>query len=541
MIDEDAFGVLSRTSKSRMTNTVLTIGVCSSSASRLSNAPCSHLLAGMELPGDYHVVCFGHAVYVELRDGEHGPELFAQVRRASALLARANFVNVTVLSHGGRWVSDGEPPGAVDLRRPRAHRAHFPSERAAAPRAGCGYDVAPGRRRARLGSGRLRGHRRARRPRQSAKKCSHRAARLRRSVLSRSAHSIGASMTDAQPTPTLCLADDELFDQHLSPPGHPERPARLIAARQGVQDSALGKAARRLPGRDASHAEIALVHEPGYVESLAETSGQNGHLDADTFYSPRSFDAARRATGAALAMTDALLDGTSDFGFALMRPPGHHARPGQSMGFCMINHVAVAARHALGHGARRVVILDWDVHHGNGTEEISSRRPRCSTCPCIRARNIPAPALPATSAPDGTGLYRQRAALGGRRQCRVRRRVRARRAADHRTVCSGPHAGQRWLRRPPSPRPARRHAARRARLCVDDEQPARYGAARSRAAHRLPARGRLPISKASASLSSTRWVRWSSLLYPSKSEVAAPLEAELAASEREQRQFWRLA
>jgi len=182
-------------------------------------------------------------------------------------------------------------------------------------------------------------------------------------------------MTDAQPTPTLCLADDELFDQHLSPPGHPERPARLTAARQGVQESALGKAARRLPGRDASLAEIALVHEPGYVESLAETSGQNGHLDADTFYSPRSFDAARRATGAALAMTDALLDGANDFGFALMRPPGHHARPGQSMGFCMINHVAVAARHALGRGARRVVILDWDVHHGNGTEEIFEQTP----------------------------------------------------------------------------------------------------------------------------------------------------------------------
>ena len=174
---------------------------------------------------------------------------------------------------------------------------------------------------------------------------------------------------------SLCLADDELFDQHLSPPGHPERPARLTAARQGVLGSELGRSATRLAPRDASLDEIALAHDADYVESLTRISGHSGHLDADTFYSPRSFDAARRAAGAALATTDALLDGRADFGFALMRPPGHHARPGASMGFCIINHVAVAARHALARGARRVVILDWDVHHGNGTEEIFAHAP----------------------------------------------------------------------------------------------------------------------------------------------------------------------
>lgn len=184
--------------------------------------------------------------------------------------------------------------------------------------------------------------------------------------------------TDAAPgsaAPRLCVADDELFDQHLSPPGHPERPARLTAARQGVLGSALGRSAARLEARDASLDEISLAHDADYVESLTRISGQSGHLDADTFYSPRSFDAARRATGAALAMADALLDSRAEFGFALMRPPGHHARPGESMGFCLINHVAVAARHALGRGARRVVILDWDVHHGNGTEEIFAQVP----------------------------------------------------------------------------------------------------------------------------------------------------------------------
>lgn len=174
----------------------------------------------------------------------------------------------------------------------------------------------------------------------------------------------------SESTPKLCLADDALFEQHVSPPGHPERPERLTAARQGLLDSPLAAAARRLPPRDASMDEIGLVHAPGYVASLARTSGKAGHLDADTFYSPRSFEAARRATGAALALSDVLLDAEADFGFGLVRPPGHHARPAQSMGFCLINHVAVAARHALARGARRVVILDWDVHHGNGTEEI---------------------------------------------------------------------------------------------------------------------------------------------------------------------------
>jgi acetoin utilization deacetylase AcuC-like enzyme len=175
--------------------------------------------------------------------------------------------------------------------------------------------------------------------------------------------------------PELCLADDDLFDQHLSPPGHPERPERLAAARQGVGDAPLAHAAFALEPRDASLDEMALVHTSEYVDALSRIEGKSGHLDADTFFSPRSYAAARRATGAALALTDALIDGVADYGFGLMRPPGHHARAAQSMGFCMINHVAVAARHAVRRGARRVLILDWDVHHGNGTEEIFEDRP----------------------------------------------------------------------------------------------------------------------------------------------------------------------
>lgn len=175
--------------------------------------------------------------------------------------------------------------------------------------------------------------------------------------------------------PVLCLADDALFDEHVSPPGHPERPERLGAARQGVGESALAATARKLEPRDASLDEMARVHTDEYVSGLLRIEGKSGHLDADTFFSPRSYAAARRATGAALALSDALLDGSADYGFGLMRPPGHHARPGQSMGFCMLNHVAVAARHAIDRGARKVVVLDWDVHHGNGTEEIFESSP----------------------------------------------------------------------------------------------------------------------------------------------------------------------
>jgi len=174
----------------------------------------------------------------------------------------------------------------------------------------------------------------------------------------------------------LCLADDPLFEEHVSPPGHPERAQRLSAARQGVEACAAAAGAARLAPRDATLDELARAHTPEYLEQLQQISGRSGYLDADTFYTPRSFDAARRASGAALALTDALLDDRADFGFGLLRPPGHHARAGHAMGFCLLNHAAVAARHALARGARRVAILDWDVHHGNGTEEIFEATPQ---------------------------------------------------------------------------------------------------------------------------------------------------------------------
>ncbi len=172
----------------------------------------------------------------------------------------------------------------------------------------------------------------------------------------------------------LHLVDDPLFLQHRSRGYHPERPERLAAARRGVdQIQAEGAAAILLPARDATDAEILRVHDAGYLAELGRLAGHYAALDADTYVAPASIDAARRAAGGAIALVDALLDageGSPRQGIALLRPPGHHATRAQGMGFCLLNNVAVAAAAAIHAGLTRVAIVDWDVHHGNGTQDI---------------------------------------------------------------------------------------------------------------------------------------------------------------------------
>lgn len=175
----------------------------------------------------------------------------------------------------------------------------------------------------------------------------------------------------------IAVVWDPLFVEHQAPgPGehaHPERPERLEAARQGLL-SALAtthqQRVKALSPRDASDDELGRVHEPRYVEELSAISGRRGYLDADTFYSPGSHAAAVRAAGGCVEMVDTVLRGEAAYGVALVRPPGHHARPGSAMGFCLLNNVAVAAAHARANGCERVAIVDWDVHHGNGTQEM---------------------------------------------------------------------------------------------------------------------------------------------------------------------------
>jgi acetoin utilization deacetylase AcuC-like enzyme len=187
---------------------------------------------------------------------------------------------------------------------------------------------------------------------------------------SASARPNSGNAASAAPRGTLALVDDPLFAEHRAPAGHPERAERLHAARAAVARAELELRRVDLAARPATTEELARVHSERYLNELDQAAGRSGYFDADTYYTEASVDAARTASGAALVLTDALLDGSANFGVALLRPPGHHARPDGAMGFCLLNNVAVAAAHARARGCERVAIVDFDVHHGNGTQEI---------------------------------------------------------------------------------------------------------------------------------------------------------------------------
>jgi acetoin utilization deacetylase AcuC-like enzyme len=157
---------------------------------------------------------------------------------------------------------------------------------------------------------------------------------------------------------------------HDPGPGHPESPQRLQTLLQLLRRQDI----RHLPhtmfqGRLATLLEVQRVHTPAYVHRVQQTEGLRVRLDNDTITSARSYDAALRAAGGALAATEAVMAGQVDNAIVLCRPPGHHAEPDRSMGFCIFNNVAIAARHAREVlGVRRIAIVDFDVHHGNGTQ-----------------------------------------------------------------------------------------------------------------------------------------------------------------------------
>jgi len=168
----------------------------------------------------------------------------------------------------------------------------------------------------------------------------------------------------------FALVDDELFDSHECDEPHPERPARLHAARRALDSSPEGFEAIPLPARDTSDDEILRVHTDAYIQRIDQAAGLTGHFDADTYFSPVSVRAARRAAGGVVAMAEQLMQGRMPFGLALVRPPGHHATADRAMGFCLLNNVAIAAAHVRSLGLDRIAIVDWDVHHGNGTQDI---------------------------------------------------------------------------------------------------------------------------------------------------------------------------
>jgi acetoin utilization deacetylase AcuC-like enzyme len=164
---------------------------------------------------------------------------------------------------------------------------------------------------------------------------------------------------------------DEVFIQHRAPSGHPERPARAEAVRDALQSAGIAQRGERVTTRPATDEELARVHAPSYLDDLAlVVPGNQGWLDADTYFSPRTWDAALAAAGSTAQLTLDVLHGRFSHGIAVVRPPGHHATRDRAMGFCLLNNVAAAAAAARAEGAARVAILDWDVHHGNGTQDI---------------------------------------------------------------------------------------------------------------------------------------------------------------------------
>jgi acetoin utilization deacetylase AcuC-like enzyme len=151
---------------------------------------------------------------------------------------------------------------------------------------------------------------------------------------------------------------------------HPERPSRIGAVMEGVADLHLDSDLVEIPSRPAEIDELSRVHSADYLERLHRFSaGGGGSLDADTYATAQSWDAARLAAGGGLVAIDALRSRGTGVAFVAARPPGHHALFDRAMGFCLLNNVAVAAA-SLAAAGERVLIVDWDVHHGNGTQAI---------------------------------------------------------------------------------------------------------------------------------------------------------------------------
>jgi acetoin utilization deacetylase AcuC-like enzyme len=171
--------------------------------------------------------------------------------------------------------------------------------------------------------------------------------------------------------------------RHEMGEGHPESPARLRAVLNALDKSGLAARLALREAPEAARAHLERVHHPEHVDFIFESAPERGYayLDPDTSMNPRSLSAALRAAGALVAATDLVMAGEATRAFCAVRPPGHHATRRAPMGFCLFNNVAIGAAHAIGeHGLDRVAILDFDVHHGNGTEDAFHEDPRVMLC-----------------------------------------------------------------------------------------------------------------------------------------------------------------
>lgn len=189
--------------------------------------------------------------------------------------------------------------------------------------------------------------------------------------------------------------------RHRTPQGHPERVERLLAVERGLGDLALDR--RESPLADA--ADLMRCHPQAYIDQIrtAEPTEGTTQLDPDTWMSPGSFEAASRAAGGACAAVDAVLTGAARSAFVVSRPPGHHAETARPMGFCLFGTVAIAAKRALDHhGLARVAVVDFDVHHGNGTQDLLWKEPRA-----LFVSSHQMPLWPGTGTREETGAHGQ--------------------------------------------------------------------------------------------------------------------------------------
>ena len=188
--------------------------------------------------------------------------------------------------------------------------------------------------------------------------------------------------------------------EHDAGPGHPESPARLAAVLETLADARFATLAR-IEAPAATREQLARVHAADLIDRVLDDAPSDGwrRIDADTVMSPASADAALRAAGAVCAAVDAAIAGTHRRAFCAVRPPGHHATHDTAMGFCLFNSVAAGAAHAIAmHGIERVAIVDFDVHHGNGTQDIFWSDTRV-----MYASSHQSPLYPGTGARDETG------------------------------------------------------------------------------------------------------------------------------------------
>jgi acetoin utilization deacetylase AcuC-like enzyme len=180
---------------------------------------------------------------------------------------------------------------------------------------------------------------------------------------------------------TLLLTHRASLD-HLTPPGHPERPDRIRAVDQVLSESRFDKLVRG-EAPEGTLELARLCHDEHYIEELRRIAPDKGlvYLDGDTSMSPGTWETVMRTVGGAVAATDAVMSGAADNAFLAMRPPGHHAETNRPMGFCFFDHAAIAARHAQRkYGIARAAIVDFDVHHGNGTQDIFWADPSMMYC-----------------------------------------------------------------------------------------------------------------------------------------------------------------